>query len=463
MNFINKDLNSIKSLFLNFLFFLVGAFFLHCFSINLSVLIVLMFLSLYVKYFYNEKHLPTSFDFTILTSFALLLVVLTMITFNRWFPYDLSAYSVPSIGYIILVTLLFDNMRLAVLFSMFMALLVGGVNNGQAGLAVVFSVLASSLVASMMSYRIRKRSQIINAIFVAGIVQFVVGFIAEQKSISSFLSVTEIAPFHTLINIGFSCIIIMFLPVFEHVFRVVTNISLLELLDFNHPLLKKMILEAPGTYQHSFFVANLAEAAAESVDANPLLARVGSYYHDIGKIPKSHYFVENQVPRRDVHKDLKPSISKMIIMNHVKEGVDLAKKYRLNPRIIDFIVEHHGKSLVYYFFQRAKEQEPEADHSEEEYRYPGPKPQTKETVIVMLADTIEAVSRTLDEPNPSRIQEMVQEVVKRKFIEGELDESNLTLQDLDKITHSFVRILNAIFHARINYPQDGTDKKPAKN
>jgi putative nucleotidyltransferase with HDIG domain len=237
---------------------------------------------------------------------------------------------------------------------------------------------------------------------------------------------------------------------------------LLELSDFNHPLLKKMILEAPGTYQHSLVVANLAEAAAESIGANPLLCRVGAYYHDVGKIIKPHYFVENQIPYRDVHKNLKPSISKMIIINHVKEGAELAKKYRLRQTIIDFITEHHGRSLVYYFYQRAKELHDQQDH-EEEYRYPGPRPQSKEIAIVSLADTIEAFSRTMEEPTPARIKEMVKDVVRKRFTEGELDESELTLKDLERITESFVRILNAIFHTRINYPQNGSDKKSSKN
>ncbi|MCK5492244.1 MAG: HD domain-containing protein, partial [Candidatus Omnitrophica bacterium] len=161
----------------------------------------------------------------------------------------------------------------------------------------------------------------------------------------------------------------------------------------------------------------------------------------------------NLVRFKDMHKKLKPSISKLIILNHVKEGIDLAKKHHLNPKIIDFIVQHHGKTLVYYFYHRARELEPEGEH-EEDYRYPGPKPQSKETAIVALADTIEALSRTLDEPTPARIDEMVREVVKSRFMDGELDESNLTMKDLEKITQSFVRMLNAVFHTRINYPKD---------
>jgi hypothetical protein len=254
-----------------------------------------------------------------------------------------------------------------------------------------------------------------------------------------------------------SAVILGTLHIFEYVFRVVTSISLLELSDFNHPLLKKLIIDAPGTYQHSLVVANMSEAAAESIRANPLLARVGAYYHDIGKMIKPHYFVENQTRYEDFHKDLKPSMSKLIIINHVKDGVELAQKHNLNPRIIDFISQHHGRSLVYYFYQLAKEQEPEGQH-EEEYRYPGPRPQTPETAIVSMADMIEALSRTLEEPTPARIEEMVREVIRKKFMDGELDESGITLKDLEKITQSFIRNLNSIFHTRINYPKDESSK-----
>jgi hypothetical protein len=204
-------------------------------------------------------------------------------------------------------------------------------------------------------------------------------------------------------------------------------------------------------------VANLSEAAAEAIGANSLLVRVGAYYHDIGKVVKPEYFAENQGLHQDVHRDLKPSMSKLIIVNHVKDGVELARKYHLNPRIIDFITQHHGTSLVYYFYHLAKELEPEVEH-EAEYRYPGPKPQSREIAMVSLADTIEAVSRTLEEPTPARIEEMVREVVRKKFMEGELDESGLTLKDLEKITQSFIRMLNAIFHTRVNYPKEGDNE-----
>ncbi len=456
-NFTVKKEHNLSSILATILFFLVTGFFFVLYSIDLSSLILIVLLAIYLKRFYRHKKLPSLLDLFILIALAILIVVLTVVTFK------LSPYSVSAIGFAILITLLFDDLHLSMLFSLVISILAGSTQKGDFGLTVVISLFCSSLVASMISYRSRTRFMIIRAGFFAGLLQFFVAFIGERQEALSFFALPDVELFKVCVVNGIvsSIIVIGILPVFEYIFRVVTNISLLELSDFNHPILKRMILEAPGTYQHSLVVANLAESAAEAIGANPLLARVGAYYHDIGKINRANYFAENQIPYRDVHKDLKPSISKLIIINHIKEGVELAKKYHLNTNIIDFITQHHGKSLVYYFYHRAKELKPESE-DEEEYRYPGPKPQSKEIAIVSLADTIEALSRTLEEPTPSRVEEMVRDVVRKRFIEGELDESELTLKDLEKITKSFTRILNAIFHTRVNYPQNGTDKKPTK-
>jgi len=456
--FTAKKKFDLKLTLLTIAFFITTTFLFSLYNIDFSPLILVIILAIYLKYFYRQKNLPSYLDLLLLVSFAILIVLLTTVIFNKLFP-----LSIPAIGFIILVTILFDNLQLSFLFSIFLSTLAASVLKGNMGLLVGASLLSASLMAALLSYRVRTRSKIIKAVLYAGIVQFCVAFIVKRSQALYSLPFSDIDLIKGCsFSIVFSSIVIAFLPVFEYVFRVVTNISLLELSDFNHPLLKRMILEAPGTYQHSLVVANLAESASEAIGANPLLARVGAYYHDIGKIPKAHYFVENQIPYRDVHKDLKPSISKLIIINHVKEGIELAKKYRLNPKIVDFIAQHHGKSLVYYFYQRAKEMEPLSEH-EEEYRYPGPRPQSKEIATVSLADTIEALSRTLEEPTPSRIEEMVKDLVRKKFIEGELDESDLTLKDLEKIAESFVRILNAIFHTRINYPQNGANKKSSKS
>jgi len=251
-----------------------------------------------------------------------------------------------------------------------------------------------------------------------------------------------------------SVIVLGVLPVFEYLFRTVTSVSLLELADFNQPLLQRMIMEAPGTYHHSLIVGNLSEAACREVGVNALLARIGAYYHDIGKLEKADYFSENQSIAASRHDDLSPTMSKLVIMNHVKGGVELAKRYKLNPRIIDFIRQHHGDSLVYYFYRRALEEiEEDQQIKEEGFRYPGPKPDTKETAIVLLADSVEAATRALKEPTPAKIEELVHKVINNKFIDGQLDECDLTLKDLERISAVFIRILGGTCHSRVVYPE----------
>jgi len=449
-----KQIN-LNNLLIGLSFFgLAGAIF-FIYSIDFSLLILAFILFLYARFLRKLEDLPSYLDLAILGTIAILIPLLISITFK------MSGYGISAIGFAILITLLFDNLELSFLFSVFISLLGASIDGGNFNLGI--SLFSGSLVAIMLTHKSRRRFQVIQAGLFSGIIQFIVAFIMEKNSGFFAISGIDRALLKICLANGvFSSFIVLgILPIFEYIFKVVTNISLLELSDFNQPLLRRLILQAPGTYQHSLVVANLSEAAAESIGANSLLARVGAYYHDVGKMIKPDYFVENLVNYKDVHKSLKPSMSKLIIFNHVKEGVELAKKNRLNPKIVDFIAQHHGKTLVYYFYQRAKELQPDQKH-EEEYRYPGPKPQGKETAIVALADTIEALSRTLDEPTPSRIEEMVREVVKKRFMEGELDESNLTLKEVEKITQSFVRILNAIFHTRINYPknEDRNNKLP---
>ncbi len=245
------------------------------------------------------------------------------------------------------------------------------------------------------------------------------------------------------------------LPVFEYVFNVTTDIKLLELGNLNNPLLKELALKAPGTYHHSIVVSSLAEAAASAIGANSLIAKVGSYYHDIGKVQKPMYFVENQTEGINPHDKIRPSISALIIKNHVKYGLDIAKKHRLGSYIMDIITQHHGTSLIKYFYVKAKESG--SNPKEEDFRYPGPKPQTKESGIVMIADEVEAASKTLSNPTVAHLTEFVREITNKIFLDGQLDECELTLKDLNAIVDSFVKVLVGIFHHRIEYPEEEKD------
>jgi len=247
------------------------------------------------------------------------------------------------------------------------------------------------------------------------------------------------------------------LPVFESIFGITTNITLLELSDLNHPLLRDLAIKAPGTYNHSIIVGSLAEAAAEAIGANSLLARVGSYYHDIGKMEKPEYFVENQLKGKNPHDKLSPSMSSLILASHIKEGCELADRYKL-PRVIkDIIRQHHGRTVMSYFYHRAQERGDKEEVKTDRFQYPGPRPQTKEAAIVMLADSVEAATRSLPQKTSSRIKETIKEVVQSKLSQSELDESDLTLRDLNKISESFLPILLGIFHVRVEYPKGQTD------
>jgi len=266
-------------------------------------------------------------------------------------------------------------------------------------------------------------------------------------------------------------------PLIEIAFDYTTNIKLLELADLNQPLLKELSMKAPGTYQHSIMVGNLVDGAADAVGANSLLARVSAYYHDIGKIRKASYFAENQLQGENKHERLSPSMSSLIILAHVKDGVELAREKRLGGTIRDIIRQHHGNSVISFFYQKAKNQQNPGYQSisDKDFRYPGPKPQTKEAALVMLADAVEATSKTLAEPTLPRIQGMVQKIINGIFIDGQLDECELTLKNLHAIANSFNRILaGGVFHQRVEYPSakpddtgakrkiNGKDKKPAE-
>lgn len=261
----------------------------------------------------------------------------------------------------------------------------------------------------------------------------------------------------------FSAMVAMaFIPLFESIFNYTTDVKLLELSSLNHPLMKDMIVKAPGTYHHSLVVGSMCEAAAEAIGANPLLAKVMAYYHDIGKMEHSQYFIENQRPGVNAHDHISPHLSKTILIAHVKDGAEMGYKHKLGPAIIDGILQHHGTTLIHYFFNRAiEEQNEEMDTvNEADFRYPGPKPQFKEAAILMLADSIEAAARSLDEPTSGRLTGLVKTLIQNKFIDGQLEECDLTLRDLTIIEESFNRVILGIYHQRIDYPGSSSVARP---
>ena len=252
-------------------------------------------------------------------------------------------------------------------------------------------------------------------------------------------------------------IVLGILPFIEKAFKITTSMSLLELADASHPLLRRLAVEAPGTYNHSLQVATLSEAAAEAIGGNSLLTRVAAYYHDVGKINKADYFVENQTDGRNRHIHLSPNMSFHIITGHVKDGMALAKEYNLPTVLLPFIQQHHGTTLIEYFFDKARKQhdqsEPEGPQiSEMQFRYNGPKPKSKEIAILMLADAAESASRTLEDPTASAIERLVHNLAMKRLLDGQFDECDLTMRDLELVERALVKTLTGIYHGRIAYP-----------
>jgi len=409
----------------------------------------LLFLSIItISYkFYNPKFYQ---DISRLLLVSLVIVVIVTITkFIIISP--LPSYLIPvAMGGMLIGMLI--SFPVAIKVAIFLSILVGIMIGDNVLPAICF--LTGSITGSLAVRDVRKRSQLLKAGLLVGEIQFLTLFslgLFFNISHTYFIREGLIALSNGLFS---SFLVLGLLPILEHGFKITTNIRLLELSDLNHPLLKELLLKAPGTYHHSLIVSNLAEQAAETVGANPLLARVGGYFHDIGKLEKPEYFSENQMQEKDKsrHEKLTPSMSSLIIINHVKKGLELAHKYKLPPAIIDFIEQHHGTSLVYYFYHKALENKGEEEIKEEQFRYPGPKPQTKEVAIVSLADAVEAATRSLQEPTPARIKGLVKEIINNKFVEGELGECELTLKDLNKISEVFTRMILSIHHVRVEYP-----------
>lgn len=319
-----------------------------------------------------------------------------------------------------------------------------------------------SITGAFMVIQCKKRSAVLRGGLFVSLASLSSGLavVLLKGSIASALGYSTLI-FSLINGVAVVSMVSVALPLFENTFKITTDIRLLELLDLNQPLLRNLLLQAPGTYHHSIIVGNLSEAAAEAVGANPLLARVSSYYHDIGKVKMPDYFIENQQSIDNRHEKLSTTMSSLIITSHVKEGVELARSQNLPEPILDIIREHHGTALMTYFYEKAKSHhEPGTPPvSEDDYRYPGPKPQSRVSALVMLADAVEAASRVLTDPTPARISALVEKITNRIFLDGQLDDCELTLKDLQKIKEHFTFILTSIFHKRIDYPGMGLDDK----
>ncbi|MGB8353524.1 MAG: HDIG domain-containing metalloprotein [Chthoniobacteraceae bacterium] len=341
--------------------------------------------------------------------------------------------------------------------------------------------LICGFIAVFVTLQVRRRSRLIRAGVFVGLATWILalalGLITINWEQFPMLDWNTIGR-QSLLAVGSGIFTAMLvggaLPILESLFKITTDISWLELADLNHPLLKRMTIEAPGTYHHSLVVANLAEAAAEAVGANPTMCRVGAYFHDIGKLVKPEYFTENMSPDRNPHHELAPTMSALIIIAHVKEGVDLALKNKLNQEIIDVIQQHHGTTLVLYFYKRALQQQEDARQGgkimnireedipevrEESFRYSGPRAQSRECGIISLADTIESASRSLEKVTPQKIDQLINDLIQMRIVDHQLDDCDLTLREIRLIAESFKFTLRSMLHSRIAYPTDASAVK----
>lgn len=353
-----------------------------------------------------------------------------------------------------MIVRVFINSEVALVYCAILAPLLGIMFDNS--MFVVIYALLGSIVGAHGMRQCSNRGTIYTAGLKTSVVNLALALSFQTFSNSLFsVQTVYVAIFALVSGIVSAGLVSGFIPVIETLFNYTTDIKLLELANLNSPLLRDLMVRAPGTYHHSVVVGSLVEAAAEAVNANPLLARVSAYYHDIGKASKPLYFIENQGGEDNRHDKLSPSMSALILISHIREGVELAREKHLGQPIIDIIRQHHGNGLIKFFYDKAKSQA-EANGKtveEKDFRYPGPKPQTREAGIVMLADCVEAASRTLSNPTPDRIQGMVQKLINSIFIDGQLDECELTLKNLHEIARSFNRILIGIFHHRIEYPE----------
>lgn len=415
-------------------------------------LAILVALVLFIEYSYISRERP---DIYISNKFIILISSINIITIMLSLSLNIiSPYLIPIACGAMLMTILIEY-RLSLfvnLLNLVFVSVVVGFNPSVIILSAIAIVLGSTSVK-----KVQQRNDIIySTVYIAivlAVLTLTVGMISSNNLKENLIQTGFI-----IIGVLISGILsVGLLPFYESIFDVVTNIKLLELSNPNQPLMKKLLMEAPGTYHHSMMVANLAEAAAEVVGGNPVIARVGAYYHDIGKTKRPYFFGENQIGKENPHDKITPNLSTLIILSHTKDGLEMAKEHKIPKIIQDIIVQHHGTTLVKYFYYKVKNsaENPE-EINEEDFRYPGPIPDTKESGILMLADSVEASVRSIPEPTKDKIENMVNNIINDKINNNQLINCDLTLKDIELIRKSFLKTLDGIYHHRIEYP---TEKK----
>lgn len=422
-------------------------------GIVIFVLFLMMMYERFVYYFFRAKHADIrQYYLVFIIASIVILIARILLDVKELETISNLHYLIP-IPIVAMSVSLLVNSRIALLAGTITSILIAVMLQGD---FYLFGFLfLSSAVAGFSSYQVFRRIELIKAGNIVGLfnIGFVVcmGLMLEINDLRWYLSNGVVA-----FGGGFlsAMITTALLPYLESFFKLTTSLTLLEQSNLNHPLLKKLMINAPGTYQHSLMVATLAEAAAESVGADVVLARIGAYFHDIGKMKRPSFFTENQFSGENPHDALTPRMSKIVISAHTKDGVEMAKRYKLPKVLQDFMIEHHGTSLVSYFYSQAVHDEEDSHGdgpSEEEFRYPGPKPQTKESGIIMLSDSVEAAVRSMSQPTLSKIETLIDKIFQDKLADGQLSDCPLTMKEIRHIRHSFLTLFQGIYHSRIDY------------
>lgn len=419
---------------------------------------VLVGIGLALGYLYKfANHLYVNDMYLVLMGLILLVILLLGKAAHYY-----SDFAAPIAAGSLLTAILIDT-RLGLLISVILAMMYGIIIEND--LRAVATTLAGCMVGV---YSVSKASHGYSltktGVWIAGVnflIIFATGFIDQVNNMQILIQ----GFFGIFGGIASAVVTTGLLPYLEHTFKITTPIKLLELAKPNHPLQKRLLIDAPGTYHHSILVSNLVETAAEAIGADSIVARVGAYYHDIGKIKRPYFFIENQVGDENPHDKIAPSLSTLIITSHIKDGIDLCQEFKLPQVLIDIVQQHHGTMLVSYFYNRATETEHSECIIETDFRYEGPKPQTKEAALIMLADACEAAVRSIAKPNVNRIEATIRKIIRERLNDGQLDECSLTLKDLNVIGEVFIRVLSSMFHTRIEYPDalQELEKKKVQN
>jgi len=457
--FITKEINipavisiSITALIVYFMIFLpLGLRYDNMIAVFILVMVILF---AFISEIRKEEAIANNNDAIVLICFILIIGILTMQIAKEY----ISILAFPISAFVVMGVMLI-NPRTALVYGIILSIIAGLFENMN--FELFFTLFCSALVVLQPARNIRSRSDFVTIgirVIAANSVIITFFYLLNAYDFTAY----RFNLYYSLLNGSFTIIILLvIMPIFEKVFSRTTNIKLIELSDFNNPLLKDLMLEAPGTYHHSIMTASIAENAAVAINEDSILARVCAYYHDIGKIKNPQYFIENQSAGQNPHDPLTPAMSALILSSHVKDGVVLAKQYNLDEAIINAIKEHHGTSFMPYFYSKAAKINPEIDKNS--FRYEGPKPRSKITAIMMLADSAEAACRAIDDISSSKIRDIIERIFKLKFEDGQFEECPITIKELNDVKESIATTLLGMYHARIPYADNNEKEKEKRN